>query len=118
MARASSERPSPGTVRRRVGSPTCCNVTARIEIAAPVMLNIVCFRWVDPLRDGAAQDAMNAEITVALQMSGTAVASTTRLNGRLCLRVCITNHRSRDADFDLFAEAVDELGARLEAAPS
>jgi aromatic-L-amino-acid decarboxylase len=88
----------------------------RIEISAPVFLNTVCFRWVDPPREGAAQDAMNAEIAVAVQMSGTAVASTTRLNGRLCLRVCITNHRSRDADFDLFADAVDEIGARLEAA--
>jgi aromatic-L-amino-acid/L-tryptophan decarboxylase len=90
----------------------------RVEIAAPVFLNIVCFRWVDPQRDGAAQDAMNAEIAVALQMSGTAVTSTTRLNGRLCLRVCITNHRSRDADFDLFADSFDEIGARLEAAPA
>jgi aromatic-L-amino-acid/L-tryptophan decarboxylase len=90
----------------------------RIEIAAPVFLNIVCFRWADPQRDGSAQDAMNAEIAVALQMSGTAVTSTTRLNGRLCLRVCITNHRSRDADFDLFADSFDEIGARLEAAPA
>jgi aromatic-L-amino-acid decarboxylase len=88
----------------------------RIEIAAPVFLNIVCFRWVDPQRDGAAQDAMNAKIAVALQISGAAVASTTRLNRRLCLRVCITNHRSRDSDFDLFADAVDVTGARLEAA--
>jgi len=90
----------------------------RIEIAAPVFLNIVCFRWADPQRDAAAQDAMNAEIAVAIQLSGAAVASTTRLNGRLCLRVCITNHRSRDADFDVFADAVDQVGARLEAAPA
>ncbi len=87
----------------------------RVKIAAPVALNIVCCRYVAPGLDGAALDRLNGAIVVALQQRGIAAPSTTRLGGRLCIRVCITNHRSRDADFDALAEAISEIGARLAA---
>jgi len=87
----------------------------RIKIAAPIPLNIVCCRYVAPGLDGAALDALNVAIVVALQESGVAAPSTTKLDGRVCIRVCIANHRSRDADFDLLADAIDEVGARLAA---
>jgi len=90
-----------------------CNA---IEISAPVPLNIVCCRYVAPGLDGPDLDALNVAIVVALQESGVAAPSTTRLEGRVCIRVCIANHRSRDADFDLLAEAIAETGARLAAA--
>jgi len=86
-----------------------------IEICAPVPLNIVCCRYVAPGLDGPALDALNVALVVALQESGLAAPSTTRLGGRVCIRICVANHRSRDADFDLFADALVETGARLAA---
>jgi glutamate/tyrosine decarboxylase-like PLP-dependent enzyme len=86
-----------------------------VEIAAPVSLNIVCCRYVAPGLEGPALDDLNAALVVAMQMRGTAVTSTARIRGRLCIRVCITNHRSRDADFDLLAAEIAEIGARLAA---
>jgi aromatic-L-amino-acid decarboxylase len=87
----------------------------RIEVAAPVALNIVCCRYVARGWDDAALDALNARIVTAIQESGVAVTSSSRINGRLCIRVCITNHRSRDEDFDLLAKTIAETGARFEA---
>ena len=85
----------------------------KLQVLAPTPLNIVCFRYVAPGLDGPALDALNARLVAELQASGVAVASTTRLEGRLAIRVCITNHRSRDDDFDLFLDALDAAGARL-----
>jgi len=87
----------------------------RLQVMAPTPLNIVCFRYVAPGLDALALDALNARLVAELQTSGVAVASTTRLDGRLAIRVCIANHRSREADFDLFLDALDAAGARLAA---
>lgn len=84
----------------------------QIEIANPVRLNIVCCRYIAPLADDAL-DALNAAIVVSLQERGAAVTSTCRIGGRLCIRVCITNHRSRNADFDWLAREIAQTGARL-----
>jgi aromatic-L-amino-acid/L-tryptophan decarboxylase len=80
--------------------------TPELELAAPVPLNVVCFRHRG--RPGATpdeQDELNRELLVRLQESGEAVPSGTVLGGRYALRVAITNHRSRRADFDLLVRA-------------
>jgi glutamate/tyrosine decarboxylase-like PLP-dependent enzyme len=87
----------------------------RIEVAAPVTLNIVCCRYVAHGWNDTTLDALNARIVTEIQESGVAVTSTSRINGRLCIRVCITNHRSQDEDFVLLAKTIAETGARLEA---
>ena len=58
----------------------------------------------------AAIDHLNQRILTALQTRGIAVPSQTVLGGRFAIRVCITNHRSRDADFDALLAAVATLG--------
>ncbi|MGH7579505.1 MAG: pyridoxal phosphate-dependent decarboxylase family protein [Gemmatimonadales bacterium] len=88
---------------------------SRLELLAPVPLNIVCFRFVAPGLDGAALDSLNQEILIRVQERGIAVPSSTVLGGRFALRVAITNHRSRREDFDLFVEAVLAAGAELTA---
>jgi aromatic-L-amino-acid decarboxylase len=85
----------------------------RLELLAPVPLNLVCFRFVTPGLDAAALDAVNQEILIRVQERGIAVPSSTVLGGRFALRVAITNHRSRRADFDLLVEAVLAAGAEL-----
>jgi glutamate/tyrosine decarboxylase-like PLP-dependent enzyme len=87
----------------------------RLELLAPVPLNIVCFRYVAPELDPAALNALNEEILLRVQEQGIAVPSSTVLDGRFALRVAITNHRSRREDFDLFVDAVLATGAELTA---
>lgn len=75
-----------------------------LELLAPVALNIVCFRY----RHEDA-DRINGDIVVALQESGVAAPSTTRVAGALAIRVAIVNHRCRARDLD---RVVDEVLAR------
>jgi hypothetical protein len=50
------------------------------------------------------------EILLRVQESGVAVPSSTVINKKFALRVAITNHRSRRADFDILVEAVVRIG--------
>jgi aromatic-L-amino-acid decarboxylase len=93
---------------RALGARIAC--TPPLQLLAPVTLNIVCFRYA-PALDEAARDACNAAIAVALQESGLAVPSTTRVDGRLALRLNVMNHRTTAADLDATLEAVLRAGA-------
>ena len=84
-----------------------------LELSTPVSLNICCFRFVAPDLTTTALNRINEEIVMDLQESGVAAPSTTRLNGRLSIRVNITNHRSTMADFDLLVDEVVKLGRVL-----
>jgi len=77
-----------------------------LELMAPVGLNIVCFRLRGP-------DGLNRRVVTALQESGLAAPSTTRLGGRLAIRAAIVNHRTGIADVDRLVAAVLDLGRRL-----
>jgi aromatic-L-amino-acid/L-tryptophan decarboxylase len=85
----------------------------RLELLAPVPLNVVCFRFTARGLDGPALDSINQEILIRVQERGIAVPSSTVLGGRFALRVAITNHRSRREDFDLFVDAVLAAGKEL-----
>lgn len=87
-----------------------------LEMMAPVALNIACFRFVAPAKSDAELDHINGEIVIDLQEKGIAVPSTTRLGERLAIRVNITNHRSRRADFDTLVDAIVQSGRRLSSA--
>jgi len=84
-----------------------------LMLAAPVPLNVVCFRYTRPDLDDKALDILNKEILVELQETGIAVLSGTTLNGRYVLRAALTNHRSRRADFDLLVSEVIRIGKQL-----
>ena len=84
-----------------------------LELLAPVPLNIVCLRYAPANLPEPALNPLNQAILVALQERGVAVPSQTLLQGRFAIRVCITNHRSVDADFDLLVDKVAEIGAEL-----
>jgi aromatic-L-amino-acid/L-tryptophan decarboxylase len=83
----------------------------QLELAAPVQLNIVCFRYC--ARDS---ERVNAEIVIALQESGIAVPSTTLVEGRLAIRAAIVNHRTRRCDLDSLIAAVVRLGREIDIA--
>jgi glutamate/tyrosine decarboxylase-like PLP-dependent enzyme len=84
-----------------------------LELAGPVPLNVVCFRYTGAGLDDAHLNAVNQEIVARLQEEGRLMPSGTTLRGRYAVRVAITNHRSRRADFDLLVSEVQRIGAEL-----
>lgn len=85
-----------------------------LELMAPTAINIVCFRYSPAGADEAATKAINTEIMLRIQESGTAVPSDTTVHDRYALRVAINNHRTTQADLDLFIAEVLRHGAELE----
>jgi glutamate/tyrosine decarboxylase-like PLP-dependent enzyme len=79
----------------------------RLEMMAPVALNIVCFRY----RFENDADREMVELAADLQESGEAVVSTTRIKGQVVLRAAIFNHRAEERDLDRLISAVLRLGA-------
>jgi glutamate/tyrosine decarboxylase-like PLP-dependent enzyme len=79
----------------------------RLELLAPVQLNIVCFRY-----RAADANRINGEIVIDIQESGIAAPSTTLLDGRLAIRAAIVNHRTDACDIDALISAVLDFGAR------
>jgi glutamate/tyrosine decarboxylase-like PLP-dependent enzyme len=84
-----------------------------LERLAPAPMNVVCFRYARPGAPAEELLALNQRILVALQERGIAVPSSTVVGDRFALRVAITNHRSRIADFDALVDAVVGLGREL-----
>ena len=84
-----------------------------LELLAPVPLNIVNFRFIAPGKDAVGLDAMNREILVRLQERGIAVPSGTTVRDKFAIRVAITNHRSRNDDFEALVAGVLALGREL-----
>jgi aromatic-L-amino-acid/L-tryptophan decarboxylase len=83
-----------------------------LELAAPVELNIVCFRF--RARDA---DRVNARIVTGLQESGAAAPSTSVVGGRLAIRAAIVNHRTTESDLDTLVERTLLLGRALRDQP-
>lgn len=89
------------------------NAHPRLELLAPVPLNIVCFRFrAEDFGDGAL-DRLNHEILLRVQESGLAVPSSTRIRGAFALRVAITNHRSQRRDFELLVQSIVACGQQI-----
>jgi aromatic-L-amino-acid/L-tryptophan decarboxylase len=72
-----------------------------LELLTPASLGIVCFR-----RLGAAVasetelEHLNERLVAALAASGVGLVSSTRLQGRYCLRLCVLNFRSGEEDVE------------------
>jgi len=88
-----------------------------LELLAPAALNVVCFRYAPPGAPddapGDELDAINREVLLRVQESGTAVPSGTTVRGRYAIRVANVNHRSRPEDFDALVEAVVRFGREV-----
>lgn len=81
------------------------------EIVCPRQLSIVCFRCVPPgpAVDSARLDQLNLEVTERLRATGRAFLSSTRLNGRVALRLCFVNWRTTAADVEEVVTLLQEL---------
>jgi len=84
---------------------------SRLELLAPVSLNVVCFRYRGTVAEEEANlNALNQEIVLRLQESGIAAPSSTLIDGRFAIRVGNVNQRSRREDFEILAREVIRLG--------
>jgi aromatic-L-amino-acid decarboxylase len=86
-----------------------------LKLAAPVTLNVVCFRYVASGLDDAELDELNERIIIELQEQGVAVLSGTVINGRHVMRAANVNHRSRREDFEFVVREVIRVGKELTA---
>lgn len=84
-----------------------------LELLAPTPLNIVNFRYAPAGMAEEAIELLNRKILVRLQEDGIAAPSGTVVRGKYAIRVAITNHRSRDEDFDLLVRETRRLGREL-----
>jgi len=84
-----------------------------LELAAPVPLNVVCFRYIATGLSDPELDTINQEILVRLQEDGTAVLSGSMIKDRYVIRLGHTNHRSRKDDFDLLIQEVIRIGGQM-----
>jgi aromatic-L-amino-acid/L-tryptophan decarboxylase len=84
-----------------------------LELMAPTIINIVCFRYRIAGADEPAHKAINTEIMLRLQEAGMAVMTDTTIHGRHCLRAAINNHRTKRQDLELLVQEVTRLGLEL-----
>ena len=84
-----------------------------LQLVAPATINIVCYRYRPVGSDGEGLKALNTEIMLRLQEEGTAALSDTTVQGEHCLRVAITNHRTRRDDLELLVRETIRLGDRI-----
>lgn len=90
----------------------------QLELMAPTVMNIVCYRYrIDGASEASLKD-LNTEIMLQLQESGTAVPSDTTVHGRHCLRVAINNHRTRREDLLLLVAQTVRLGREAQSVNS
>ncbi len=82
----------------------------KLELVAPVPLNIVCFRYAASDEPPDTLNDINLRILERIQEEGIAVPSSTVLAGRFCIRVAITNHRTKYSDLDLLVREVEKGG--------
>jgi glutamate/tyrosine decarboxylase-like PLP-dependent enzyme len=86
-----------------------------LELLAPATLGTVCFRRVPPgVTDEEELAALNGALVVRLAESGVGMISSTRIDDRYALRLCILNHTSTSSDVEevigfMESEPVEEL---------
>ncbi|MFI6130799.1 pyridoxal phosphate-dependent decarboxylase family protein [Micromonospora sp. NPDC051141] len=86
-----------------------------LELAVPVQLAVVCFRYVGVgSRDDADLDALNRAVEVLVQSDGRAFLTSTVVNGRFVLRASVLHHGTTLDDIRVLLDAVREFGARVQ----
>jgi glutamate/tyrosine decarboxylase-like PLP-dependent enzyme len=91
----------------------------RFEILCPRQLSIVCFRYIpaglqrDKDGDQPGLDNLNLALIERLRLSGRAFLSSTRLHGRVAVRLCFVNWRTTTADVEEVVRLLAELGEQL-----
>jgi aromatic-L-amino-acid decarboxylase len=88
---------------------------ARFEKMAPAPFSVVCFRGRFASLPPAAQDEANQRLMDAVNATGEAYMSHTRVRGRLTMRMAIANLRTRERHVRRAWELIQREAARLDA---
>jgi aromatic-L-amino-acid decarboxylase len=78
-----------------------------LQLLSPVELSAVCFRYRGP--ESLAEEDLNRQNTAILRQiirRGRVYLSNATVRGKFCLRACIVNHRSTEADVDCIVPEV------------
>jgi glutamate/tyrosine decarboxylase-like PLP-dependent enzyme len=79
----------------------CVVEQPKLELVAPVELSSVCFRYRGQGELGEAQlNRLNPAILKRVNERGRLYLSNATLRAKFCLRACVVNHRTSDADID------------------
>jgi aromatic-L-amino-acid/L-tryptophan decarboxylase len=87
-----------------------------LELVATGPLNTVCFRYAPKNWDTKSLNSLNKKLLVEIQERGVAVPSPFTTDGKFSIRVCITNHRTKNADLDYFLTELLKIGRELQTA--
>ena len=85
-----------------------------LEVVAPVELSAVCFRHrvnEDALEE--ARNLFNLALLKRIVSRGRVYLSNAELKGQFCLRACIVNHLTRDADIDAVVPEVLDTASEI-----
>ena len=86
----------------------------RFEVTSPACLGIVTFRYVgNGLHGRARLEEINAAIPREIMATGEAVVSSTILDGRMVLRMCVINPRTSEDDIRRTVTMLADTGDRL-----
>ena len=86
----------------------------RFEVTSPACLGIVTFRYVGNGSEAHARlDEINGAIPREIMATGEAVVTSTVLDGRMVLRMCVINPRTSEHDIHRTVTVLAEAGDRL-----
>lgn len=84
-----------------------------MEISAPVVSNVVCFRYKPRGLTEPELEKLNKMICSNLNQSSIWIISDTTIKGKYMLRACNVNHRSRKEDLDFLVNEVKKIGEKI-----
>ncbi|HEV2399214.1 MAG TPA: pyridoxal-dependent decarboxylase [Candidatus Sulfotelmatobacter sp.] len=85
-----------------------------LEVVAVGELSALCFRYVGRVQHSPDElNSLNAALLPRLLQRGRVYLSNASVNGQFCLRACIVNHRTKDADLEEVIHEVLAAGSEL-----
>lgn len=91
--------------------------SGKIELLSAPQLGVVCFRYAPAgLQSGSAEDRLNrlnTDLVARVIASGEATLSSTRLRGRVAIRLCALNRRTTAADIERTVDLLERLGDEI-----
>ncbi len=85
----------------------------KMEITAPIISNIVCFRYKPGRLTEVELEKLNKKIHSDLNERSFWMVSDTTIKGRYMLRACNVNHRSKKQDLDFLVDEVRKSGEKI-----